>query len=177
MGWSFFHDKKRDDVIAYLRHSLAHGGTTVRQSSAIGNDFWALLKRDDGRLLIAHIIIKGGTRQYPGWGYKELSHRDGITCPIEYLRHLPETEDARELEWREAIRAHHLKQGALKKAKKGLAPGLELTFNGKRYRLGTNLQRRGWVVYCLDDGLNYRMPVTHINSAIKAVMAAEAATV
>lgn len=171
MGWSYFNNYSRADVIDYLRRGLEHGGTTVRQSTAIGNSFWALLKKSDGHLCIAHIILRGGTRREPGYGYKELSHRDGADCPIEYLKFLPDTEDPQELEWRAAVLAHHQKKTALKKAKRSLTAGDEVVYCGRRYKLEDNLQRRGWRVLCLDDGERYRMQARQLSSAMKSMMA------
>ncbi len=170
MGWSFFHDYGRSDVINYLRRSLEHGGTVVTRSTAIGNNFWAQLKKTDGRLVIAHVIIKGGTKKYPGWGYKELSHQDGIDCPVEYLKFLPETEDAQELRWRSAVQQHHLKVTQTRKAKASLKPGDEVTFNGRRYRLDQSLYRRGWEVFCFDDSSKYRMTAAQLHRAVKDAM-------
>ncbi|KVP17285.1 hypothetical protein [Burkholderia ubonensis] len=167
MGWTYFHDYTRADVIQHLRRSLQCGGQVVRRSSAVGNNFWALLAMPDGRLTIAHAIIRGGTRKDPGWGYKDLSHRDGNDCPVDYLRFLPDTEDYKELDWREAVREHHRKKVAMRNQKKSLEPGAELTLAGKRYQLQENLGSSGWRVLCLDDGMAYRMPVKHVTQALR----------
>ncbi|KVP75459.1 hypothetical protein WJ93_08850 [Burkholderia ubonensis] len=171
MGWTIFNDFTRADVIAHLRKGLEYGGQSVRRSAAVGNSFWALLAMPDGRLAIAHAIIQGGTRKSPGWGYKDLSHRDGNDCPVDYLRFLPDTEDVRELEWREAVREHHRKKAALRKQKKSLEPGMELTLAGKRYQLKESLGTSGWRVLCLDDGQPYRMPVKHVTQALRNMKA------
>ena len=167
MGWSFYSDYGRDDIIGHLRKSLTHSGQSVRRSSAVGNSFWALLAMPAGHLEVFHAIIKGGTRRDPGWGYKDLSHRDGIDCPVEYLRFLPETEDARELAWREAVKAHHLKKATLKKKRESLKDGARVVFAGRQYELRENLGRRGWKALCLDDGEFYRMQTKQLSRALK----------
>lgn len=171
MGWSYFNNYKRADVIDYLRRSLEHGGTTVRQSTAIGNNFWALLKTSSGQLCIAHILLRGGTRRDPGYGYKELSHHDGVDCPVEYLRFLPDTEDPKELEWRAAVQEHHRNKRVLAKAKSALKPGDEVVYGERTYRLEEDLKRRGWRVLCIDNGERYRMQARQLSSAMKKMVA------
>lgn len=167
MGWLVFHDYTREDLLSHLRKSLVTGGRTILRSSAVGNNFWGLLCLPDASKVVVHAILQGGTRTSPGWGYKELSHRDGNDCPVDYLRFLPDTMDARELEWRESVRAHHRKQTEMRKLKAGLKPGAVLKLGGKQYQLDASLGSRGWEVTCLDDGQRYRMPAKHVTKAIQ----------
>lgn len=173
MGWTVFHHYKRSEIVDYLRQSMARcSGQTVLRSSAVGNNFWAQLKYDDGRVVIAHVLLRGGTRGDPGYGYKELSHRDGNNCPVAYLSKLPPTEDERELEWRAAVREHHAKKLAVRKQKGALEAGRELIYGDRRYRLNHPLPRGAWNVTCLDDGDNYRMKATQVSQALKRTISA-----
>ncbi|WP_434715829.1 hypothetical protein [Paraburkholderia sp. A3RO-2L] len=173
MGWTFIRHSTRADIIERLRKDISPNAT-MRRSTAIGNSFWALVEVNDGRVLVFHSIMQGGTKDYPGWGYKDLSHRDGVDCPVDYLRFLPDTEDVREQAWREAVREHHRKTSAVRKMRKGLKPGVELTLAGKTYQLVESLGTRGWEVRCLEDGGHYRMPTKHITRAITQALKREA---
>jgi hypothetical protein len=167
MGWSVFSDiKTRSDMVDHVRRSYQCGGQVVLRSTAIGNNFWALLELPGAKVVVAHSIIQGSRPNSPGWGCKGLSHFDGIDCPVDYLRLLSPTEDARELEWRADVRKYHDGKVALRKQKAHLTPGKELTLYGKQYRLVESLRARGWNVLCLDDDKVYRMSVKQLNQAL-----------
>lgn len=172
MGWTFIRHSTRADIIERLRKDISPNVTMLR-STAIGNSFWALVKVDDGRILIFHSIMQCGTKEYPGWGYKDLSPHDGNDCPVDYLRFLPDTEDVRELAWRAAVREHHRRKSAVKRLRTGLRPGDELTLAGKTYQLLESLGTKGWKVRCVDDGCDYRMPTKHVRRAITQALQKE----
>jgi hypothetical protein len=172
MGWSVFSDyKTRDDMVRHIRRSLNYNGQVVRRSSAVGNTFWALVELPDGRgMVVARYLLQGSQPQCPGWAYKDVPHREGLDCPVDYLRKLAETTDVDELEWRDAVRAHHAGKVALKAQRANLEPGRVLTLAGKEYRLVEQLQRgRGWNVLCLADDKVYRMSVKQVNTALLAL--------
>lgn len=171
MGWCVFHHYSRKDIIDHLRRNLVSGGSKLLRSSVVDNHLWALLRHPSGELWLANILIQGGTRRDPGWGYKDLSHRDSDTCPVSYLSHLPATTDPAELAWRESVRKHHRKNVVLAHTKRALAAGDEVEYGGRVYRLDQNLQRRGWTVTCLNDGKHYRMKATQLSSAVKRTLA------
>jgi hypothetical protein len=176
MGWSVFSEiNNRKDMVDHVHRSYQCGGQVVRRSTAIGNNFWALLELPGGTVVVAHSILQGSRPNSPGWGCKGLSHFDGIDCPVDYLRLLSPTEDARELEWRAEVRKHHDKKVALKKQKAHLTPGREMEFLGKRYQLVAFLGTKGWNVLCLDDNKNYRMSVRQLNEALSDLQEKEQA--
>ncbi len=168
MGWTVCSDiKTREDIVDRVRRGLQFGGQVVRRSTTIGNNFWALMDMPDGRVLIAHTILQGSQPHSPGWGYKDLSHRDGIDCPVDYLRQLHDTMDESELEWRAAVRKYHDDKVAVKKQRELLKPGRELTLYEKKYRLVQFLGTKGWSVLCLVDNKNYRMSSKQLNEALR----------
>jgi len=171
MGWLVFSEyKTREDMVGHIRRSLTYNGQVVKQSSAVGNTFWALVDLPDGRgAVVARYLLQGSQPHSPGWGYKGLPHREGLDCPVAYLRKLPATTDEAELEWRDAVRAHHAGKVALKTQRATLTPGRELTYNGKQYRLIESLRGRGWSVLCLADDKVYRMSVKQLNQALLAL--------
>lgn len=173
MGWTFLTDYSRTDIIAYLRRNLAHGDTKVVRSSAIGNNFWALCHHATEDLYsVAHIIIQGGTRNDPSWGYKELSHRDGDDCPVSYLAFLPPTADSDELAWRASVQKHHQRKRDILKAHQALTAGVVVTYGGRPYRLLEPVLDTQWRVVDETTGDHYRMSKRQLLRALREQLAA-----
>lgn len=170
MGWTFFPDASRKDIIVHIRTQLVQSGYAVKRSCAKGNAFWALIERH-GTHKICHARLKGGTRKLPGWGYKGLSHQDSHTCPVDYLRHLPPPIDGFEQLWREQVIGRHETSQAIQKTQKALKPGRVLAYGKLMLRLDRPLKgdgmRSGWLVTSLADSLSYRMSAAQIRTALE----------
>lgn len=168
MGWSFFNEFDRKGMIAWLRQAYVGERYDLKKSTTIGNNFWALLQsKADGGFVIAMDRIEGGTKRDPGWGYKSMSHLDGVNCPMKYLDSLAPPADSTEFIWREQVRQFHEKSHAMKDTKAALAAGTIVCLGEKKFRLVRNLARKGWEVFCLDDDRTYRMKATQLNTALR----------
>lgn len=175
MGWLFSARwATRDDMLAHLRRPERFGEDyELLQSSAVGNNHWYLARRkSDGLVFIGLDLIKGGTRRYPGWGYKDMDETCGpseVNCPVSYLdKASPATGYA--IDWRERVRAYHETRRKTKAV--ALEPGKVLAYGEWHYRLDRSIGRRGWYVTREEDGVSFRMNAHQVQAALRREVAA-----
>lgn len=170
MSWSFCPDwRSRTDVVKHVTSALFWGSSyQLLNACPKGNSVWMVLKHlDTGEPFIAYFIIKGGTKDYPGWGHKSLSHRDGIDCPVTYLNKLHPAATPEEEAWRDAVRRHAKQAATLAKRRKESKPGDEVTYGGRTYRLVKSFGRKGWLVED-SGGSQFRMKARQLSVAVAA---------
>lgn len=160
MGWMFRCSTSfgRKQLIEYLRRPERFGESKLLQSCAIGNNHWYLAQTGD-KVWIGLDLMHGGGREM-GWGYKDLDESCGpceVNCPISYLSKASEPVGYA-AEWREKVRKYHA-------AKKAAPQSGDVVQSGQyKYRLiEPYAPRRGWRVFCIDDGYTYRMPAKQLS--------------
>lgn len=174
MGWLFSSRwSNRKEMLEHLRSKERWGDSfEILRSQLVGNNHWYIAKRSDGLVFIGLDLIQGGTRQYPGYGYKDICASMGpceVNCPLSYLDEAPDG-GGYETAWREKVRQYH----ADKKARAPLEPGLVVEYGGTYYELEESIGRRGWRVQSLWQsdadqkwypGMNYRMSSRQLTQA------------
>jgi len=174
MGWLFSPRwSNRKEMLEHLRSKTRWGDNfEMLKSSLVGNNHWYVAKRSDGLVFIGLDLIKGGTRTYPGYGYKDICASMGpceVNCPITYLDLAPDS-GGYETGWREKVRTYH----ADKAARRPLEAGLVVEYGDSYYELEKSLGRRGWAVCSLwrnedtgqwHSGADYRMKSHQLTKA------------
>ncbi len=166
MGWLFSSRwETRKGLIDHLRMQLAMSDLEVLASSAIGNNHWYLAKHSSGVTFIGLDLMKGGTKESPGWGYKSMDESCGpneVNCPISYLAKAdPATPGSYADSWRKSVEAYH----QAKRVKTKLTEGMQVCYSGLNYELKANLGRKGWRVCELGSGIHYRMSARQASEA------------
>lgn len=165
MGWLYC-AKTRAELVAKLRND----GPVVA-SRQRGNHLWQVYECPDGTREIVLFLLGVNNGLH---GYKDIGESCGpgyYDCPIslmEMAQPAPSSQWA--VEWREKVRRHHEQQTA---SKVGKVAGAIVLYGGRKYKLIENLGRRGWQVYCLDDGRTYRMKATQAKHAELVLINAE----
>lgn len=111
MGWSFACDTKHGKVDEVARlvswQKSADAVWTLVDHRVVRNHLWMVVKHTKtGEVEPALYLLQPGWPQH-GWGHKSVSHTDQCDMPLSLLSMLPPTQDARQNEWREAVRQHH----------------------------------------------------------------------
>jgi hypothetical protein len=170
MGYSFAMDtsfKRADQVKRFRSGNFFADGYRLVDSRVVGNHFWGLVETiATGKKYIWLGLMMGGGRNM-GWGYKSMDEYCGpyhYDCPLSLLNKASELESDREyaINWREKVRAYH----AAKKSKVKFTEGMIVTYGGNDYRLvEKRLDRRGWIVVDVNDGMRYRMSSQKLNTS------------
>lgn len=174
MGWLFSSNwGSRAEMIRHLTRPERFGEKfKLLRSCPVGNNHWYLVNKvATDRNFIGLDLMKGGTKEYPGWGYKDLDESVGpseVNCPLSLLRDagLPE-EVGDTIEWRARVRKYH----ADRKARPAPQAGMLVTLGPTQYRLvEPYLPRQGWVVSRLSDGAQMRMSSAQLGRALAALV-------
>lgn len=154
MGW--LHPTScstRQELLAHLRSSNLHGGKIeMLASRAVGNHHWYVCRRKiDGLMWIGLDLMRGGV-VYTGWGYKGLDEFTGLVhhdCPPTFVKKVEGSFlSERSQAWRQQVLEHAKHMAARPKP----APGMEVVYGGRRFRLINQLApRKGWNVALLMD--------------------------
>lgn len=122
MGWLYHDNMSKADLVENIRKDYAPGvcKTEALKSTLVGNCLWMLLKNDSGTFIVLY-LLQGGSKEYPGYGYKDMDESMGpyfYSCPLSYLREAPVANQS----WRDGVLKHH----ASKKAHTANFKALEL---------------------------------------------------
>jgi hypothetical protein len=148
MGWTYsFFWNNRDTLLDHLVSKRRWGETfDIVKSCPRGNEHWYIAKRlTDGHLFIGLDIMAGGTRDNPGWGYKDISESMGpssLSCPVSFFKLVPDP-GSYATSWRQKVRDYHREQ---KQHKAKYVPGMLFLHGSRLFKLASksDLKKGRW---------------------------------
>lgn len=152
MGWMIGW-KTRKDLVLHLTKGQNNDHWSVEKHCCTGNNMWVVGKITKPTGVERHICMfimqkfEGGE-----WGYKDVDETMGIcqvNCPISYLEGLSPPINDYSSEWREKVKASHVRK------QRKLEPGMRIGSEGE-YRIVQDLGRKGYHV--IKDGAHWRLP-------------------
>lgn len=164
MGWSIF-DFDKKAMVEWLLTAI-DDEYTVLKHRLVKNHLWILVRNKSDNTTRLALQLLGGPAGKPNWGYKSLSHRDRVDCPLTILRELPPADCDDERIWRECVQAYHLNNKHLAHTKRTLKPGMQVTLYEKEYKLTASMGRLGWCVELLGTGTHYRISTKKLTEAV-----------
>lgn len=161
MGWLFGWDDRK----SLIDHLVRGNGVHTHAHCLRGNNLWAV-QEYQGKKFIALYLLRGHGKSRDGWGYKDMDESMGpyyYNCPLGYLNMVDEPHNDNAHEWREAVREWYARRE--RNARVNGKAGNVVQYGGRRYRLLTNLGRKGWGVRDEGTGYPYRMKLSQLKEA------------
>lgn len=162
MGWDIFSDPKHGK--AYVVKELLRGFSGERAQYRVldhavaGGELWRVVEvTEDGKVsrMIWRDLIRSGGRG-SGWGYKQVPHYEGLSCPKRLLDMVLPDGSERDEVWRIQCAEERHAKAQRAKALKQLVPGAKVSIYGKVYEILRKHTGRGWIVRQDENGQIYR---------------------
>lgn len=153
MGWSFFNNTTKTDLIIRIKNDIPQSSILIR-SCCVGNHLWQLFqKKDTGERWIELSLL---ACHEGDWGYKsisESSHPYYYTCPLSLIKQAGKTDNEGSKEWRAKVFELHKEK---MQRKQQIKAGITLKLNSDLYTLMYQV-KRSWAVRKHADDKLYLM--------------------
>lgn len=170
MGWDEPHRMTKAEVVDRLLSRFRRDNQLL-DHALVGNHLWMAVKHTDGQTYVGLALLQKTVSSYAYKIIDEVMEPYYYDCPSRIVE--AASENPPQGNWRSLWQK--VKQDRRDERKRSRAesyPGRIVTLQGKRYRLVSQLGRKGWIVECIEDGMNYRILARHLAQALRA----EAAT-
>ena len=133
-GWDSIESIKRDTRAEYAVPDIAARMRIVDEASTnYGRNWWLLFEDADKKRFVALYLINGS--RHSDFGYKNLTEDMGpceVDCPLRLINAATEPLNDWAREWREKVRAHHVKRTATLDVVKSLKVGDKVMLKNKK---------------------------------------------